>query len=472
MRSLSPHSFFLPSVALFLFTLSGAAIASDFSGCKGSKIGKTDGSVVDISKELSSAEKRMNEICSKNFPPLLKKINESSKQCANGLPNPNFRAADQMSMLSAELYEIDKNLTKSCEDMKKSMELAAKLCSERKSTQQAVHAHAKAQVDAASAAASQEEALKKNLEIYSKARESYEKIYSDSVTTTVQMYQKLPGHNKNFNEHWGVAQPIVGCRPLNLEDPDAMKARRSGVETKDTKDPAFDKMVSDIQKRYEGYAKENKNQAACKDLSSSGGSLAKLSKVKKENFWPNGKRAARSMATLSFSDCQTMNEYKKMEAEAKTNLAKLQGEAIVEAKADASGVEGARYVPGDHIPPGKEVGDVKPVQTVDRYVPGDVIPEGRKVGDVKPSGSNGAVVSALRTQKEEAVVPPAAVIQEVPYSDPYTGLIFNESSPPVVETRSVASNAGEACCLSGCNFFTGIFVSNVNGTVQSDGTCK
>jgi hypothetical protein len=388
---------YLPLIFIALFCES--ASASDFSGCKGTKIGKTSGDVVDVSSELSSAEKRMNEICEKNFPPVLEKIKSKVSSCAEGVKGPNTRTAGGVNQF---VYGVEKNLQESCKLMKERMKSAAALCAKRQAIRSSVNKNADLQVAAAAKDPSQLETLKRNLGVYKDAEKQYGDIGGHTKMMAIQLYQSLPDYNKNAN--LGGDGPTKGCQSLNLEDPAKQAERRAGRESKDTKDPKLDEAIESAQRQIKSLAQGNANSQACEAVAAKDGALAKLAKVKKENFWPNGRRAARAIQLLAFNDCKSQEEFAAKSAELEGEIAKISGDIQPTVAKKVEDQE--RYVQGDVIPPGKKVGDPKvssDTKSEARFIPQEPPPAGNKVGDLKAdTGAQKGVVTAVQSMDEAA----------------------------------------------------------------------
>jgi hypothetical protein len=324
MRTLS-HVLLILSV----FSVPSAfAKGSDFSGCKGQKIGKTDGSVTDISNELSNAEKRIKALCEKEFPPKLQSLQKKSTACANGASPGNMKRSDN---LSVELYSLEKNLKDSCKEMIESLASASKYCSERGKAQKALNGKIQSMVNGSTDGAkgreerevAQQEAFKKQYEMYDEAKVSSAKLSASASQESLKIYKKLPGFDEKS------AQKGVGvCSVGSYESASDMKSRRQGHESKDTKDPKFDQIVDSLQRSYKTLANGNSDAKSCESIASGKGDLEKIATLKKENLWPNGKKAARGLRTLASSDCQKYAEFESLSKQANEKYRNLSGSSL------------------------------------------------------------------------------------------------------------------------------------------------
>lgn len=314
-------------ILVFLALIPGKALASDFSGCKGQSIGKNDGSTVDASTELAAAEKRIQKLCEKEFPPHIKKLQESNTACAQGAAGTNQYVAVN---LSRYVQSLDENLRDACKKMQEAFKESAKYCADRKNASQQLEKKVESDLGKASEPTpkgreemeiSQQAAFKKKYEITNKGKLLKDKLARDAARVTVNFYRKLPEFDeKRANYGLGGA-----CVVAYQESDSSMRGRREGTESKDTKDPALDEIVKNLQEKFTALEKDNKNAAACKQLSSKSGALEKISSMKKQNLWPNGKRAARSLKTLAYSDCQMAKQFEADSKLADSSYKRLSG---------------------------------------------------------------------------------------------------------------------------------------------------
>jgi hypothetical protein len=421
MRTLS-HLFFILSLTYAPVAL---AKASNFSGCKGQKIGKTDGGVTDVSNELSNAEKRIKTLCEKEFPPKLQSLQKRSTACASGASPGNMKRSDN---LSVELYSLEKNIKDSCKELLDSLKSAAKYCSERAKSQKALNSKIQNMVNGSTDGAkgreerevAQQEAFKKQYEMYDEAKVSSAQLSTSSAQESLKIYRKLPGFEEGSEK-----KGAVGCFVGSYESASDLRNRKEGYETKDTKDPKLDEIVDSLQRSYKALANGNSNAKACESIASSKGDLEKIAKIKKENLWPNGKMAARSLKSLSSTDCQKSNEYERLSKQANEKYQRLSGSSLVKeqrvlkseedqqpkevltrsaktgepdglSSVDETGAESWRPLPEDPKERQKAINDATPAPTSNEAAKTD-LPNTRQITyvDVRRENSNWGVAQPV-----------------------------------------------------------------------------
>ncbi len=408
----------LPLILLTLFCFS--AQASDFSGCKGNKIGKTDGKSVDIASQLSQAEKRIKTLCEKDIPKSLKTLEQKTTACVQGAVGNKGANQYTAANLARNVDELKLNLEKSCEDLKKGLKDAATYCSNRKAKTAAMQKQIQDNVNnpveegkgREEREAGQQAALKKIYDIYSKAEQDMKGLSRESARTSVAVYRKLPDFDEKKADYGFVDGT---CAAAYTESAGSMRERREGRESADTKDPKLDVLISDLQKKFRDMEKDNKNAAACKSISGANGLLIKISKVKRENLWPNGKNAARALKVLAGDDCNKANNYKKMAAEADAKYKSLSGGSAL-APVTAQGQE-KRFPDKGHPkevsrPTVNDKGERDGVETIstgqngeieESWVPLDKVEPVKTRGLVATPDEGGAegVVTALTAQEDQ-----------------------------------------------------------------------
>lgn len=414
----------LPLVLSTLFCFS--AQASDFSGCKGNKIGKSDGKSVDIASQLSQAEKRIRSLCEKEIPKNLKAVEQKTTACVQGAVGNNGANQYVAANLARNIDELKVNLEKSCEDLKKGLKEAATYCSNRKAKTAAMQKQIQDNVNnpveegkgKEEREAGQQAALKKIYDMYSKAEQDMKGLSRESARTSVAVYRKLPDFDEKKADYGFVDGT---CAAAYTESAGSMRERREGRESADTKDPKLDVLISDLQKKFRDMEKDNKNAAACKSISGPNGLLIKISKVKRENLWPNGKNAARALKVLANDDCNKANNYKKMAADADAKYKSLSGGSAL-APVTAQGQKG--YAKEVSRPTVNDKGERDGVETIstgkngeieESWVPLDKVEPVKTRGLAATPDEGGAegVVSALKTVEGK----PAAVTPKVEAAD-------------------------------------------------------
>jgi len=318
------------SVLVFSALLTGGGantFANEYIGCKGQGIGRNDGSVVDVASELSSAASRIKTICEKEIPPRLKQIRQAASECTKGSATNGKQSAME---ISRTLQSFDKNLEDSCKQIRAGLEDAKKYCNERKAATLQLEKSVAVSSVTGSSEKGQKSAFNQKTNLSKTGQQVKDKLAQQAGAAAVSIYKKLP----DFDEK--NVRPLVPrvCVVVYDEGLEAKRAKREGTESKETSDRALDALVKNLKEKITSVEKNNNNIGSCKQLSARAGALDQLAALKKKNLWPNGKRAARALVTLSYNDCQIAAEFRREAEAAQKTSDQLNGELGLDPKGE------------------------------------------------------------------------------------------------------------------------------------------
>lgn len=382
-----------------------AAEETSFDGCAGTQIFK-GGKAVDARNELVKVDKRIKEICEKELPDRLKKIEANDVQCRSGTDANNGRRTDNAGQ---DLYNFVQNVKEACKAMRDNMEESKRYCTVRKKHLEIIERDLKnsdflsPKGDPTTAPQGAQAAVfTKQYEIYNTGKNTFLRMFALAEEASESIYNRLPD-----------------------KDEDRARLNREGeAETADTKDPKLDALVVKLKEFYLKRAETSKNKAACKKLSSENGDVAKVATILKQNLWPNGKRAARTIKTVGLMDKNKAGEYERMANKSREKALALGGTDTVKEAEDQrlKAEENRRLDPRNNSgvatgskPAGQPVESAANFDAPTHDALGNPLPGSTPIADTG-SGSTKATAAALElaneTVSEQSPIPPAEVIAQ------------------------------------------------------------
>lgn len=283
------------SLAILTPMQSFAKSDSSFEGCAGSKIMKNNGgSSADIRAELKESEKRINKIC-KDLSGRMNRIREYSAKCGKGAAPENMR---QMDNASVDIQGFSSNIDHACKALKQDMEVSKDYCSYRKFHLEQVEKNIKNSISDAPERA-QADLYTKQYQNYNTAQISMSRMSEKANEASDKIYDSLPDRDTDRSDS------------------------KKGEEKSETKDPKLDAIVESLKRTHTQLAIKNKNPTYCKKLASENGELEKTADILKQNLWPNGKRAARSIRVMGDQDKFMASKYQQLAAQSQKSAVAL-----------------------------------------------------------------------------------------------------------------------------------------------------
>lgn len=293
------HNKFLSfTLAVGMISSTLTLAANPYQGCKGTEVMKSKGKSNDISKELESSHQRVQKIC-KELDGKVKKVNTQAMQCING-SGEGEKAQDLLSQLTD-------NVKNACDKMKANLKTAQNYCADRNAALKELEAKIKGASTLSTgpgqqAVEAQSAAFTKQKGIYTDSKATFTGLAAKSEAAANEIYDTLPDRDEAKRNQRGVA-----------------------AENEDTKDPKLDALVTNLQSRFQRMAqdKNNKNAKACQKIASKNGDLGDISETLKNNLWPNGKKSARAISSMSTSDKIRALDYDGLAAQAGSKATNL-----------------------------------------------------------------------------------------------------------------------------------------------------